>query len=96
MKTADYIIIKIIVYGMITMLAKKKIYPDSVGLIIESMLFDRNHTDTCFFFLLRNEDVKNHSWDEIRNQKLYGVWIITKNKDGKYKRNIKKEDIITY
>ena len=74
----------------------KKIYPDSVGLIIESMLFDRNHTDTCFFFLLRNEDVKNHSWDEIRNQKLYGVWIITKNKDGKYKRNIKKEDIITY
>lgn len=75
---------------------EKKIYPDSVGLIIESMLFDRNHTDTCFFFLLRNEDVKNHSWDEIRSQKLYGVWIITKNKDGKYKRNIKKEDIITY
>ena len=74
----------------------KKIYPDSIGKIYDYMLFDRNHTDTCFFFLLRNEDVKNHSWDEIRNQKLYGVWIITKNKDGKYKRNIKKEDIITY
>ena len=68
---------------------EKKIYPDSVGLIIESMLFDRNHTDTCFFFLLRNEDVKNHSWDEIRAKKLYKKWITVKKENGEFDTNIK-------
>ena len=73
----------------------KKIYPDSVGKIYDDILFDRNYTDTCFFFLIKYEDVKNHSWDEIRSKKLYGIWTTIKDKDGKFRRNIKNEDIVT-
>lgn len=53
------------------------------------MLFYRNNTDTCFFFLIRNEDVKNHSWDEIRAKKLYKKWITVRNKEGEFDTNIK-------
>jgi len=67
----------------------KKIYPDSIGKIYDYMLFYRNNTDTCFFFLIRNEDVKNHSWDEIRAKKLYKKWITVRNKEGEFDTNIK-------
>ena len=67
----------------------KKIYPDSIGKIYDYMLFYRNNTDTCFFFLIRNEDVKNHSWDEIRAKKLYKKWITVRNKDEEFDTNIK-------
>lgn len=67
----------------------KKIFPDSVGKIYDYLLFDINNTDTCFFFLLKNEDVKNHSWDEIRAKKLYKKWITVRNKEGEFDTNIK-------
>ena len=46
-------------------------------------------TIPVFFFLIRNEDVKNHSWDEIRAKKLYKKWITVRNKEGEFDTNIK-------
>ena len=60
-----------------------------MGKIYDYLLFDINNTDTCFFFLLKNEDVKNHSWDEIRAKKLYKKWITVRNKEGEFDTNIK-------
>ena len=48
-----------------------------------------------YFFLIKYKDAKNHSWDEIRNKKLYTIWISKKNKDGRFETNIKTEDIVT-
>ena len=62
--------------GMIT-------YPDSLFFVNEYRLFDR------YFFLIKLEDAKNHSWDEIRAKKLYKKWITVRNKDGEFDTNIK-------
>jgi len=35
---------------------------------------------------------QKYSWDEIREQKLYRRWIVTKDKDGNYDRNIRYVD----
>lgn len=62
--------------GMIT-------YPDSFFYVNEGLLF---HT---YFFLIKLEDAKNHSWDEIRAKKLYKKWNVVRNKYGGYDTNIK-------
>ena len=46
-------------------------------------------TDTTYFFLIKWSDAKRYSWDEIREQKLYRKWIVTRDKDGNYDRNIR-------
>ena len=63
------------------------IYPDSIFSVNELYLF--NNTDTEYFFLIKYNDAKNYSWDEIREKKLYNKWITIKDKDGKFDRNIK-------
>ena len=62
--------------GMIT-------YPDSLYLVNEYLLFDK------YFFLIKLEDAKNHSWDEIRAKKLYKKWNVVRKKYGGYDRNIR-------
>ena len=62
--------------GMIT-------YPDSLFFVNEYRLFDQ------YFFLIKLEDAKNHSWDEIRAKKLYKKWNVVRKKYGGYDRNIK-------
>ena len=62
--------------GMIT-------YPDSLFFVNEYRLFDR------YFFLIKLEDAKNHSWDEIRAKKLYKKWNVVRKKYGGYDRNIR-------
>ena len=64
-----------------------RIYPDSVGKIYDNMLFD--NTDTCFFFLIKYEDARNYSWDEIRAKKLYKKWFTVKKENGEFDTNIK-------
>ena len=64
-----------------------RIYPDSVGKIYDYMLFD--NSDTCYFFLIKYEDAKNHSLDEIRAKTLYKKWVTVRNKEGEFDRNIK-------
>ena len=65
------------------------ICPDSMCTISGFYLFNYNKTDTCYFFLIKLSDAKKFSWDEIRSKKLYGKWIVAKNKNGDFDRNIK-------
>ena len=58
-------------------------YPDSLFFVNEYRLFDR------YFFLIKLEDAKNHSWDEIRAKKLYKKWKVVRKKYGGYDRNIR-------
>ena len=58
-------------------------YPDSLFFVNEYRLFDR------YFFLIKLEDAKNHSCDEIRAKKLYKKWKVVRKKYGGYDRNIK-------
>ena len=63
------------------------VYPDSLLLVKDISLF--NNTDTNYFFLIKLEDAKNHSWDEIRVKKLYKKWVIERKMFGRFDRNIK-------
>ena len=63
------------------------VYPDSLLLVKDISLF--NNTDTNYFFLIKLEDAKNHSWDEIRAKKLYKKWITVKKENGEFDTNIK-------
>ena len=49
-------------------------------------------TDTCYFFLIKWSDAKRYSWDEIREQKRFHTWIVTKDKNGEYDKNIRYSD----
>lgn len=66
------------------------VYPDSICIRSANRLFE--DTDTCYFFLVKWNDAKNYSWDEIHAKKLYKRWITTKNKDGDCDRNIRYDD----
>ena len=58
-------------------------YPDSLYFVNEYLLFDK------YFFLIKLEDAKNHSWDEIKAKKLYKKWNVVRKKYGGYDRNIR-------
>lgn len=64
----------------------KIVYPDSSFTIYTEYLFD--NTDTCYFFLVKWKDAKNHSWDEIRMKKLYSRRIIIRDSNGKFEQTI--------
>ena len=68
------------------------IYPDSICSIDDCYLNDKDKSDTCYFFLIKWSDVKRYSWDEIRANKLYRKWIVAKDKDGNYDKNIRYLD----
>lgn len=63
------------------------VLPDSLCGINPDYMF--LNSDTCYFFLIKYEDAKNHSWDEIRAKKLYKKWFTVKKKDGEFDTNIK-------
>lgn len=63
------------------------VLPNSLCGIDAKLLF--KDADTCYFFLVKYKDAKNHSWDEIRAKKLYNKWISILNKDGEFDTNIK-------
>lgn len=63
------------------------IHPDSACSIDANYFL--NDFDTCYFFLIKYGDAKKYSWDEIRDKKLYRKWIVTRNKDGDFDRNIR-------
>lgn len=64
------------------------VFPDSLCSTDEECLFDIAY-DSCYFFLIRWRNVKNSSWDEIRTKKLYHKWLITRDSDGQFDRNIR-------
>ena len=64
------------------------ILPDSVCLSTEEEIFYFYEKDTCFLFLIKSHDVKKYSWDEICSKKLYRKWVVVRDKDGNYDKNI--------
>ena len=66
------------------------VFPDSSCFTYDDCLF--YNTDTCYFFLIKWRDAKRYSWDEIRANKLYRKWVVTKDKNGEYDRNIRYPD----
>lgn len=62
------------------------VYPDSSFTIDGNYLF--NNTDTCYFFLIKWNDAKQYSWDEIRIKKLYHRRIVARDCNGKFDKTI--------
>ena len=60
-------------------------YQKSLSIIASKLL----KFDHYYFFLIKLEDAKNHSWDEIRAKKLYKKWITVKKENGEFDTNIK-------
>jgi len=46
--------------------------------------------------LIKWSDAKRYSWNEIREQKLYRRWIVARDKDGNYDRNIRYMEPVDY
>ena len=65
------------------------IFPDSTCRTDYYLL---RKTDTAYFFLIKWSDAKRYSWDEIREQKRYRTWVVTRDKDGNYDKNIRYLD----
>ena len=65
------------------------IFPDSTCWTNYYML---RKTDTAYFFLIKWSDARKYSWDEIRENKLYRKWVVTRNKKDEYDRNIRYSD----
>ena len=68
------------------------IYPDSICSIDDCYLNDKDKSDTCYFFLIKWSDAKRYSWDEIRANKLYRKWVVTRDKNGEHDMNIRYLD----
>ena len=66
------------------------IYPDSLCDIFDVFFWPTN--DTCYFFLVKYRDAKLYSYDEIRAKKLYGKFVVTRDANGDYDRNIRYTD----
>ena len=65
------------------------IFPDSTCWTNYYML---RKTDTAYFFLIKWSDARKYSWDEIRENKLYRKWVVTRNKKDEYEKNIRYSD----
>ena len=68
------------------------IYPDSICSIDDCYLCNKGKPDTCYFFLIKWSDAKRYSWDEIRANKLYRTWVVTRDKNGEHDMNIRYLD----
>ena len=49
----------------------------------------QKNIENCYFFLVKWGDAKKYTWDEIRKNKLYRKWVITRDKNGEYDTNIR-------
>ena len=68
-------------------ISEQYICPDSMATTEEEVVYRKN--STSYFFLVRYQDAKNHSWDEIRKKKLYRKWVSVKGMCGKMDNNIR-------
>ena len=62
------------------------IFPDSTCRTDYYLL---RKTDTTYFFLIKWSDAKKYTWDEIRKNRLYCKWIVTRDKNDEYDTNIR-------
>ncbi len=70
------------------------VYPDSACSIDANYLF--HNTDTCYFFLITLDNAKSYSWDEIHSKKLFHRWIVKRDKESRFDRNIRYLDTAKY
>lgn len=63
------------------------VLPDSTFSIVDWALF-KDH-DTCYFYLIKWRDIRHNSWKEICSKKLYHKYMVVRNKDGNFDRNIR-------
>lgn len=61
--------------------------PDSMCSTVLEYLF--NQHDSCYFFLIKEEDAMKYSWEEIRAKRLYRKWVIARDSDGNFDRNVR-------
>ena len=62
------------------------IFPDST---CWTNYYKLRKTDTAYFFLIKWSDARKYTWDEIRKNKLYRKWIVTRDKNDEYDTNIR-------
>lgn len=65
------------------------VFPDSTCCEDSVYLFSRK--DTCYFFLIKFEDVKRNSWKDICAKKLYHKWMVVRDKNGNLDKDIRYE-----
>ena len=51
---------------------------DSTGHYFETTLFGKNIEHKGYFFIIRFENIKNYSWEEICRYKLYDTLVVTR------------------
>lgn len=66
------------------------VFPDSACCEDSVYLFSRK--DTCYFFLIKFEDVKRNSWKDICAKKLYHKWMVVRDKNGNLDKDIRYKD----
>lgn len=66
------------------------VFPDSTCCEDSVYLFSRK--DTCYFFLIKFEDVKRNSWKDICAKKLYHKWMVVRDKNGNLDKDIRYKD----
>lgn len=65
------------------------ICPDSMCYTSEESMF--LYDDTCYFFLVKFDEMKRYSWKEICSKKLYHKMSVVRDKEGNFDRNIRYE-----
>lgn len=60
----------------ITLFKSYLIPPDSMGVFDTTCLF--NDKDSASLYIIKKEIIDSHTWNEIRNKKLYDRFIVTK------------------
>lgn len=63
------------------------VLPDSMCAIGADYLF--RQSDTCYLFLIKLADAKKYSLKEIRTNKTYHMWMVTRNKKAINGKNIR-------
>ena len=52
--------------------------PDSMGCYAEPTLFGYSQEHKGYFFIFKLKDIKEHSWNEIRQKQLYDTMVVTR------------------
>ncbi|TGX79995.1 hypothetical protein E5358_14055 [Palleniella muris] len=66
------------------------VYPDSLCSVDSNYLYQGS--GTYYFFLIKWRDAKRYSWNDIRTKKLYRKWVVKKDENGEFDRNIRYQN----
>lgn len=66
------------------------VLPDSSFCITDWVLFQGH--DTCYFYLIKWHDLQHNSWKEICSKGLYYKYMVVRDKNGNFDRDIRYKD----